>query len=93
MRQIFRVALYFAVLFASISTPVQASRRVGLVIGNGNYENAGALVNPANDAADISRVLSGLGFEPPRVCRRLQILRDWSPGESPDIPQVLAGGA
>lgn len=63
MRQIFRVALYFAVLFASISTPVQASRRVALVIGNGNYENAGALVNPANDAADISRVLSGLGFD------------------------------
>jgi MFS family permease len=31
--------------------------------------------------------------EPPRVCRRLQILRDWSHGESQDFPEVLSGGA
>ena len=30
---------------------------------------------------------------PPRVCRRLQLLRDWSHDESEDIPEVLRRGA
>src|SRR4051812_30731374 len=36
--------------------------RVALVIGNGAYENAPALANPANDAEDISAALGRLGF-------------------------------
>jgi tetratricopeptide (TPR) repeat protein len=37
--------------------------RVALVIGNGNYEGAARLNNPANDADDIGDMLSGLGFD------------------------------
>ncbi|MGH3085214.1 MAG: hypothetical protein ACRDNP_14405, partial [Gaiellaceae bacterium] len=33
------------------------------------------------------------GGEPRQVCRRLQILRDWSHGESQDVPEVLGRGA
>ena len=37
--------------------------RVALVIGNSKYLYANKLPNPANDAADISRVLRKLGFD------------------------------
>ena len=37
--------------------------RVALVIGNGRYQHATILANPANDAADVSSSLRKLGFE------------------------------
>jgi uncharacterized caspase-like protein len=37
-------------------------RRVALVIGNGTYEDA-PLRNPVNDASDMARALTALGFE------------------------------
>jgi len=43
--------------------PGHADKRVALVIGNGAYKNAPALINPKNDAEDVGRSLRGLGFE------------------------------
>jgi uncharacterized caspase-like protein len=43
--------------------PGHADKRVALVIGNGAYRNAPALLNPKNDAEDVGRSLQGLGFE------------------------------
>jgi uncharacterized caspase-like protein len=37
-------------------------RRVALVVGNSNYRNVAALVNPSNDARLVARTLRRLGF-------------------------------
>lgn len=37
--------------------------RIALVIGNGDYKNAGSLANPLNDAEDMAGILGKLGFE------------------------------
>jgi len=38
-------------------------KRIALIIGNGDYKNAGSLPNPLNDAEDMAGVLRKLGFE------------------------------
>jgi uncharacterized caspase-like protein len=38
-------------------------RRIALVIGNGNYQNAGKLRNPINDANSMALELESLGFK------------------------------
>ncbi|WP_165905318.1 SUMF1/EgtB/PvdO family nonheme iron enzyme [Rhodovulum euryhalinum] len=43
--------------------PGLADRRVALVIGNGAYETAPGLPNPANDARAIAAALEAIGFE------------------------------
>lgn len=40
-----------------------AEKRVALVIGNSDYENAAPLKNPVNDATDVSAKLKELGFD------------------------------
>jgi tetratricopeptide (TPR) repeat protein len=60
-----------AVLNAAKDAPPQlptradtgSERRVALVIGTGAYSSAGALPNPAKDAAAIARNLKSMGFE------------------------------
>jgi len=42
-------------------------RRVALVIGNNKYKNVSALINPSNDANDVSTSLQRLGFSVRRV--------------------------
>lgn len=54
--------------------PVQAQaqasapgKRVALVIGNNKYKNVSELINPANDASDVSASLQRLGFSVRRL--------------------------
>ncbi|MCY4319254.1 MAG: hypothetical protein OXE76_08725 [Alphaproteobacteria bacterium] len=46
-------------LFAS---PLLASERVALVMGNAAYAHARRLANPLNDAGDIGSTLERIGF-------------------------------
>src|SRR5215470_312039 len=43
--------------------PAVAAKRVALVIGNGAYQEAGTLNNPVNDAADMAKALTQMGFD------------------------------
>src|SRR5207237_9449804 len=43
--------------------PAWAEKRVALVVGNSNYQNAAVLPNPANDAAAIAATLKDAGFD------------------------------
>lgn len=72
MRLIFAVALIALVqlLPSFAQTPRQleqpasdVQKRIALVIGNGNYQKASKLANPANDARDTAAALQELGFE------------------------------
>lgn len=40
-----------------------SQKKIALVIGNGDYKNAGSLENTLNDAEDMARVLRDLGFD------------------------------
>lgn len=57
-----RVFLLACILGCSL-TVAHGSERVALVIGNGAYQHATKLKNPANDAADMARALREIGFE------------------------------
>jgi uncharacterized caspase-like protein len=45
------------------ATPSAAAKRVALVVGNAAYQQAGALTNPVNDAADMAKALTAAGFD------------------------------
>jgi len=50
-------------LLTALPAAALADARVALVIGNGRYANTPQLVNPANDAEDVTRGLGALGFK------------------------------
>ncbi len=60
-----RLRLLLAILLAHIlvALPAAAEKRVALVIGNSAYVNSTPLANPANDAAEMAKVLTEAGFE------------------------------
>jgi hypothetical protein len=73
MKKVKWIAPYIAAIFLCLSLPVSAppqdsrglvvkSERMALVIGNGAYQTA-PLKNPVNDAEDLSKVLSSMGFK------------------------------
>lgn len=51
-----------AVLLVGLANAA-AAKRVALIIGNSNYENAPILPNPSRDATDLARAFEGLGYE------------------------------
>ena len=57
--------LILSFLFALLaqSAPSLADKRVALVIGNSTYAYTPALTNPKNDATDVAKALTGIGFE------------------------------
>jgi uncharacterized caspase-like protein len=57
------LAALAAALLAVSAAPSLAENRVALVIGNGAYEHAPRLPNPANDATDVAAALKRSGFE------------------------------
>jgi uncharacterized caspase-like protein len=64
-RTLRRQAALLAVLLSTVvpaTLLAQAERRVALVVGNGQYENAGVLRNPVNDARAVAQSLQRLGF-------------------------------
>lgn len=65
VRSFQRQAALLAVLISAVIPATllsQAERRVALVVGNGQYQNAGVLRNPVNDARSVAQSLQRLGF-------------------------------
>ncbi|MGV8953070.1 MAG: caspase family protein [Cypionkella sp.] len=53
----------FLLLLMVLAAPAYADRKVALVIGNSAYTYAPALPNPQNDAAEVAKKLTSLGYE------------------------------
>lgn len=68
-----RILLLTISLFCASITSVFAEIRNALVIGNGSYQQVGALSNPTNDAALMSSTLKGLGFNVIEVIDATQV--------------------
>src|SRR6516164_8774092 len=54
---------YALLLICLTVVPGHAEKRVALVIGNSNYQHAGRLGNPANDAEAVAALLKASGFD------------------------------
>ena len=57
---------FLLLIFIILTYPALAAtpgKRIALVIGNSAYKDAPLLANPTNDAEDVAKTLSGLGFQ------------------------------
>ena len=57
------IIIALALVFAVTAPAFAQTRRVALVIGISNYQNAQALPNPLNDAVDMAAAFQAAGFE------------------------------
>src|ERR1700749_2785258 len=55
--------LFALMLLVIMIEPAYADKRVALVVGNSDYQNAAKLPNPANDASAIADMLKTAGFD------------------------------
>ena len=69
-----RLAALVAVLLCALSAALQAEEKslkgVALVIGQSKYAHIAPLANPANDAREMVKLLSDLGFDARSVSDR-----------------------
>ncbi len=57
-----KLLLAAAIFSSALVAPCEAAERVALVIGNANYQQVTKLVNTKNDATEVGRALTKLGF-------------------------------
>jgi hypothetical protein len=57
------VIVMTVMLGVSAGIPARAEKRIALVIGNGDYQNAPRLPNPPSDARDVANALKRIGFD------------------------------
>ena len=58
-----RFFIAFLFLAVGMSPCFSQGKRVALVIGNSAYKHTAVLANPANDAEDVAKTFTGLGFQ------------------------------
>lgn len=63
MTKLWRVWLVVVLFGAGWVSTAHAERRIAMVVGNSGYLHTTELLNPINDASDLSNKLTGLGFE------------------------------
>jgi uncharacterized caspase-like protein len=84
----FRWFILGLLLQALALSPAAAAKRVALVIGNAAYQQAGALTNPVNDAADMAKALTASGFD---VVLGLDLDRRAFDGKLRDFARLVDG--
>ena len=65
--------LFILILIFAGSIQASAEKRVALIIGNTNYEHVPRLINPENDANDLAKEFTRIGFQ---VTTELNLSKD-----------------
>ena len=76
--------------FAPASLSAEPTKRVALVVGNAAYKHSTPLSNPVNDAEDIAKALSELGFQ---VTKRVDVDKVAMDGALREFTGDLKGAA
>jgi hypothetical protein len=82
------LAILILLSFLSAAPSLAQTKRVALVFGNSEYQNAPRLENPKNDASDVAEMLRKLGFA---VVAGLDLDKASMDRTIRDFSEVLAG--